>query len=98
MPRFLADCNEEDLKEIQLLAALFFVPAEIALIREFNDHEFAAACAEEGSTIYKAFHSGRLQGEIDLRTGILKMSKAGSTPAQTMAMDLLNKSKLKLLS
>ncbi len=99
MQKFLCSLSEEDLKQITSLAALFFSPREIATMLELDEGDFNEACI--GPTfyakIYTAFQSGRLQSEVDLRTSIMKLAKSGSSPAQTMALDLLNKSKLKLL-
>ena len=97
MQRFLVDIKPEDLTEISRLSGLFFTPAEIARMLELNAAEFLAACEDVNSPVYESFYSGRLQGEVDLRTGIMKMAKAGSSPAQTMAMDLLKQSKVKML-
>ena len=64
---------------------------------EFPADVFAQECDNENSQYYIAFQGGRLQSEVDLRTGIIKLAKSGSSPAQTMALDLYNKSKLKML-
>jgi hypothetical protein len=97
MQRSLIDITDSDLKEIQKLAGLFFTPKEIAVMLEMNPTAFYSACNVEGNDIYNAFTGGRLQGEVDLRESIMKMAKAGSSPAQTMALDMLKQSKLKLM-
>lgn len=96
MQKSFPDITESQAQEIRNLAALFFTPKEIARMMEFPAADFVDLCEIEGTAIYNAFHAGRLQSEVDLRTGILKLAKSGSSPAQTMALDLLNKSKLKL--
>jgi hypothetical protein len=97
MLKSLSEFTEEDLQEIFNLAALFFTPREIASIRGFETNPFIEACDTEGTKFYEHFDGGRKQGEIDIRKGIIKMAAAGSTPAQTMAMDLLKQSKLKMM-
>lgn len=96
MPKSLNDIT--DMKEVEELAAVYFTPKEIATIIEVPFAEVEAALCEEGSLFYLAFHKGRLQSEYDLRKSIVKLAKSGSSPAQTMAMDLLQKSKLKMIS
>lgn len=88
--------SDDELLEITRLAGLFFTPAEIALMLEL-DSTFYIDVTVIGSNSYKAFNGGRLQGEVDLRTGIMKMAKAGSSPAQTMALEMLKASKIKLM-
>lgn len=97
MAKCLNDLTTAELQELQNLAALFFTPRQVAQMLELPAEEFVFACEDPEHAIYKAFYAGRLQGEVDLRTGILKMAKAGSSPAQTMALDLLKQSTLKML-
>ncbi len=97
MQKSLNDITAEDVKEIERLAGLFFTPKEISLMLEINPSGFFSACSVEENKIYNAFQGGRLQGEVDLRTSIMKMAKAGSSPAQTMTLDMLKQSKIKLL-
>lgn len=99
MQKYLCSLSEEELKQITDLAALFFTPREIALMMELHQEDFVSSCEAPNfyPKVYNAFHSGRLQSEVDLRTRIIKLAKSGSSPAQTMALDLLNKSKLKLI-
>lgn len=79
------------------MAAVFLAPAEIAIMLELDVLEVKAAMQDEAHPFYRAFFKGRLQSEFDLRRSIVKLATSGSSPAQTMAMDLLNKSKLKML-
>jgi hypothetical protein len=97
MLKSLVDPTPEILEEITRLAALFFTPREIAIMQELPADDFVRECACENSNYYTAFQSGRLQSEVDLRTSILKLAKSGSSPAQTMSLDMLNKSKGKML-
>lgn len=95
MPKFLNEVTEAELAEIRKLAALFFTAGEIAEMIELDVNEFSSLCKVPGNKYYEAFRGGYFEGQIDLRTGIMKMAKAGSTPAQTAALDLLKKSLLK---
>lgn len=98
MPKSLAELTEPDYEEITSLAALFFTPRDISIMLELPAEQFIRECENTDSPVYLAFYKGRLQAEVDLRTSIMKMAKAGSGPAQTMAMDLLNKSKVNMLN
>lgn len=94
MPSYSAD----QLVQVKELAALFFTPREIAIMMEWDAELFTNDCEIMGNPAYESFYAGRLQAEVDLRKGILKMAKAGSSPAQTMAMELLKQSTLKMLN
>lgn len=97
MQKSLNDITEEELKQIRELAALFFTPREVAIMQELPIGDFVLVCEDPSSRIYNAFHAGRLQSEVDVRTAIIKLAKSGSSPAQTMALDLLKTSKVKML-
>ncbi len=90
--------SPEQFKEIEELAAVFFTPKEIAIIVGISVPLFDEAVKDETTNVYNAFQRGRLQSEYDLRKSIVKLAKSGSSPAQTMAMDLLQKSKLKMIN
>lgn len=93
----LVNLVDSDFQEIRNLAALFFTPREVATMLELPATEFVAECDNEHSLCFVAFHGGRLQAEVDLRKSVLMLAKSGSSPAQTMALDMLNKSKLKMM-
>lgn len=97
MQKSLNDITQEELEEVERLAALYFTPREIALMLQINFSEILPQFDIEDGNFYSSFQSGRLQSEVDLRKGILQLAKAGSSPAQTMAMDLFNKSNAKML-
>lgn len=98
MQKYLNDITDEDLKLIEELASYFFTPREIAVMVEVNPEDFIYAIEHaEGSQIATAFLKGRLQNEMELRKSIIKLAKAGSSPAQTMSLDLLNKSRVKMM-
>ncbi len=97
MQKSLTDITSEDIEEIKNLASLFFTPKEIAIMLEIREEFMMSEMNNEDSAIYHAFQSGRLQSEMELRRSIVKLAKSGSSPAQTMSLDLLNKSKIKML-
>ena len=97
MQRSLNDIKEEELAEIGKLAAVFYTPKQIALILELPVAEFVEACSEEGTVCFNAFFGGRLKSEYEVRAAVVQLAKAGSSPAQTMAMQLLNNSQMKMM-
>ena len=99
MPKSLNDINAGDLAEMKNLAGCFFVPSQIAMMLELEPVAFGDAISEEnqGTEIYNAYWGGWLQSEFDLRSSIMKMAKAGSTPAQAMMLEIMKLSKVKMV-
>jgi hypothetical protein len=97
MLKSLNDITAEELAEVERLAGLFFSPREIAVMLELHLPEILEQLDSNEGNFYRAFQKGRLQNEVDLRKAIMQLARAGSSPAQTMAMDILNKSKAKML-
>ena len=90
--------SNDILIQITELAALFFTPREVAMMLEIDIDQFVMECdLTPNGKGYIAFHSGRLQSEVDIRKSILKLAKSGSSPAQTMVLDILQKSKVKMI-
>lgn len=97
MPKSLNDITEEDLKLIEELASYFFTPREIAIMVEMDPDNVMDLMCAQGNEFYTAFQRGKLQSEMELRKSIIRLARAGSSPAQTMSLDLLNKSNAKML-
>lgn len=97
MPKSLNDITNEDLRLIEELASYFFTPREIGVMVEIDPDDAISQVLAEGNDFYTAYQKGRLQSEMELRKSIIKLAKAGSSPAQTMSLDLLNKSNAKML-
>ena len=97
MLKSLVDITDEDLLEIKNMAAVFFTPKQIATALEIDQASFIEECRQEGSNCYLAFEGGRLLSEFELRTSIVKLAKSGSSPAQTMALEMLKTSTMKMM-
>ena len=82
--------SDKQLQEITNLAALFLSPKEIAVMMEWDEDLFLNDVKKVGNAAYVAYQKGRLQSEVDIRTSVIKMAKAGSTPAQAMALKFLS--------
>lgn len=96
MQKSLNEITAEDLKQCKELAAVLLTPVQISIILEINTMEFIMAIRDEESDVYKSFTAGRLQTIADVRGSVIKLAKAGSSPAQTMAMDMIKFSELKI--
>ena len=66
------------------MAALFLSPESIAINIECDSDEFTELIQNKIGDAFKAYCSGRLRSEIELRTAIRNAAMNGSTPAQTL--------------
>lgn len=88
--------NKDFLSSVKELSELLFVPKEIAIMLQVEPSEkFITKCRTEGTEEYKAYMGGRLEAEMMLRKSILTLAYNGSSPAQTMANNLLMDSRIK---
>ncbi len=79
---------ETKLNEIEELAELFFSPAEIATIIEVDPGEFVQDVAYGFGKISNAFNKGFLLGEAKIRKSVKELAENGSSPAQTLMLQL----------
>lgn len=87
------ELSPEQLKQLEELAGNFFTPAEIALIMEL-DGDLSECILDSNCLIAKAYNRGRLLTEAKVRESIFKLAKEGSAPAQTLAMQIIDKARL----
>lgn len=90
--------NEEQLNEVEELAALFFSPEEIAVNLEMDEEETdyfseAVECKFTGTPIAAAYFKGRISTEIELRKAIKQSAMNGSSPSQQMMLNYLKESR-----
>ena len=97
MQKYLSELTADDLAQINRLGNLGFTPREAAIMLELDIQAVIYACEDDTNTVYKSFHSGRLQREVDLHEKIFKLADSGSSPAQTMALDILKKQQIKMM-
>ncbi len=84
--------SEEQLREVEEMAGLFFGPEEIAVNLELNeeDAELFKTVLEvkfSGHPIVAAYMRGWIQTEVELRKAIKQSALNGSSPSQTMMLD-----------
>ena len=97
MQKSLGDITEAEINILKDMAAVFFTPKEIAIVLEVDVPAFTDACATEGNELYNAFTAARLKSEFELRTSVVKLAKSGSSPAQTMSLEMVKTSQLKMM-
>jgi hypothetical protein len=76
--------SEEDLKEIEEMAGLFFTEEEV---------EEITGTRRDSKEWKLAFRRGSLKAEAALRKSIISLANDGSGPAQSMAMKMLEQQK-----
>ena len=97
MLKSLNDITPAELQEINAMGAVFFTPKQIAIAMEFEVDPFVDACLENGSDCYNAFEGGRLKSEFEVRKSVVQLAKSGSSPAQTMALEMIKISIMKMM-
>jgi DNA-binding transcriptional MerR regulator len=91
----LIKLDESLLQYITRMAAAAFTPAEIAEVLEAPEIEFNQEIEENDSPIRKAYRSGFLTRQLELRERIFQDAKNGSSPAQTIANKLMDNCMIK---
>jgi hypothetical protein len=89
----LIDQNESFLSDLESYSALMFTRHEIAVIMEVDPVELSELLRETQCPAFRAFQRGRLKREAELRKGIFDLAQNGSSPAQTMAIKLIENAK-----
>lgn len=90
--------TEEQLKEVETLAGLFFHPADIMTIVGIPAHEadifYDIIGIEKENPLFQSYHKGRLTATVELRHAIKQAALNGSNPAQSMMVEFFNKSRI----
>jgi hypothetical protein len=90
--------SEDQLKEIEEMAGLFFSANDIAINLELNDEEtelFGFQMDSKNTTFPEvaAYLKGRLTAEIVMRKAIKQSAQNGSSPSQQQMLHFLRDSK-----
>ncbi|MES2590896.1 MAG: hypothetical protein V4608_03340 [Bacteroidota bacterium] len=80
--------TDTELKNTEDTAGFFFSPEETAIICEFPDSFL------DREDFQRAYKKGRLKRELALRKSVIELAVSGSSPAQVLAVQMLEKSKL----
>lgn len=81
--------TDEQLDQVRNMSAALMPPSEIAILLDIPADErdyFCDICKNHIKTsIYNAYHQGRLQTKYELRKTVIKLAKAGSPAAEPLA-------------
>lgn len=86
--------TEEMLNSIERMASAAFSFEEMADVLEIEHETFFLAMHHEGHPVQKRIRKGMLARQLELRERIFKDAKNGSSPAQTLAVKLLDNMKI----
>ena len=87
------EMDNAQLSDLETYASLMFTKNEIAVIMEMDPHDLSDKIGDPQSPAGKAFQRGRLKREAELRKGIFDLAQNGSSPAQTLALKLVENAK-----
>ena len=86
---WIMDYTEEVLQKIEDMAAALLPPDEISILlglRAEERMEFVELCRNHrDSSVYEAYHRGRLTTKYELRRTVIRLAKAGSPAAEPLA-------------
>ena len=81
--------TDEQINEIRNMSAALLPPAEIAILLDIPVEQreyFCDICKNHRQTsIYNAYHQGKLQTKYELRQTVIRLAKAGSPAAEPLA-------------
>jgi len=86
--------TEEQIKEIETMAELFFSLDQIAVNAEIDPEEFRAEVQSKSGEAYIAYITGWFRGEIPLRKSITEAAANGSNPAQQMLLTMIQNAEI----
>lgn len=78
--------------EVERLAGLFFTEREIITIMQISEEHLINDSLKVDFN--SAYLRGKLKSEAEIRDGILRLAKNGSSPAQILAMQIVDKATL----
>lgn len=93
----MTQLSEEQKLKVEELAGLFFSPEDIAIVMQLNLDEFNGPRFDMDD-FNMPFQRGKLIKEAEFRTKVFALASAGSSAAQLIAKDIIDKSKLYSIS
>jgi hypothetical protein len=82
--------NNDKLKYIEEYSALFFSPADIAILIDENIDDFIDKIADKSSPESKAYYKAKLIAKSEVRKQILKLAKHGSPQAEDLVIKFIS--------
>lgn len=83
--------TDQDIIDAEKFAKLLFTDEQLATLLNMTPQEFRVHMSIPDGIMRKAVLRGRLTTEAELRTAIINAAKRGSSPAQAMAVQYLNR-------
>lgn len=89
--------SEDELKNITRMAAAAYTPYQVAFAMGINKDAFTAAITEDNNPISIAYFKGLYSSELAVRESVFQLARAGSSPAQTLTLRMLDETRKNLL-
>lgn len=83
--------NDQLLIDAEKFAKLLFTDDQLATLLEMPTQEFRVHMSQPHHPLRLAVLRGRLTTEAEVRTAIITAAKRGSSPAQAMAVQYINR-------
>lgn len=87
----MRELTNEELSELEKFSYAQLKLSEIAIILGVNETELIQLALNAGNSVFDAYQRGRLRAKSEINTSIIQAAAAGSTPAQNLAIGLINK-------
>jgi hypothetical protein len=86
--------TEQEIETLTLAAEGMMTDTEICTMLEISPDEFSLEMEDHSSQIYGVIMKARLTAEARVRKSIIECAAQGSSPAQSLAMKLIEQEKL----
>ena len=88
--------TKEQLEIIERAGAALCKPSEVARLAGIAVESFKQQLLDEESEIYTSYFSAFETTKLELKESTIAIAKQGSSPAQTLAFDLLRKAEMEM--
>lgn len=85
--------NDEFSEKITRMAAAAFAPRQIAFALDIPRDEFIKWMQDENHPASAAFYKGFYSAELLIRENVFLLARSGSSPAQTLAVKLIDETR-----
>lgn len=87
----LRSLTDEEKESLEYFAGLLYSDSDLAKILQMDAEDLRLQMKMQRGEAYDIITRARLIAESQIRKGIIDMAARGSTPAQTMAMELMQR-------
>jgi hypothetical protein len=88
--------NKDQIEIIERAGAALCKPSEAARLAGIAFESFKGELLNEESEIYQAYYSSFETTKLELKESTIAIAQQGSSPAQTLAFELLRKAELEM--